>query len=209
MLGGGGLILLESLLMYSRRIACLLLGLWMGAGLWMLWVAADNVAAANHFLLAPNSNAATYLKTLGRAQLNPLAHYLAAEQNRSLLETWGVVQIVFASLLFFFLLFGTRLGKFPLVIALLMLLIVIGERVGITPGMEMVAQRTDFNVDPSHRALVARDALNFGYKMAEWVKFALGAVAAVFLIWQDSRRSVNSRKQVDLVDKADYRHINR
>ena len=120
-----------------------------------------------------------------------------------------MVQIVLGSLFFFFLLFGTRLGKFPLVIALLMLLIVIGERVGISPGMEMVAQHTDFNMDPSQRALTARDALNFGYKMAEWAKFALGAVAAVFLIWQDNRRSVDSRKKVDLIDKADYRHINR
>ena len=181
----------------------------MGAGLWMLWVAADNVAAADHLLYAPSSNAAAYLKTFGRAQLSPLTRYLAAEQNRSLLETWGMAQIVLGSGLFLFLLFGTRLGKFPLAIALLMLLIVIGERVGITPGMDMVAQHTDFNPDPSHRAVMARDALNFGYKMAEWSKFAFGAVLSVFLVWQESRRSVNPRKQVDLIDKADYRHINR
>ena len=39
--------------------------------------------------------------------------------------------------------------------------------------------------------------------------FALGAVAAVFLIWQERRRSLHSRNQVDLIDKADYRHIDR
>src|ERR1039458_2831628 len=117
--------------MRSRRIACLLLGLWMGAGLWMLWVAADNSASADRLLLAPNASAAAYLKTLGRAQLSPLAHYLAADQNRALFEKWGVVQIVLGGLFFFFLLFGTRLGKLPLVVALLMLLIVVGERVAI------------------------------------------------------------------------------
>ena len=52
-------------------------------------------------------------------------------------------------------------------------------------------------------------ALNFGYKMAEWVKFALGAVAAIFLIWQENRRSLHSRNQVDMIDKANYRHIDR
>ena len=75
--------------MHSRRIACLLLGLWMGAGLWMLWVAADNVASADRLLVAPNAYAAAYLKSLGRVQLSPLTHYLANEQNRSLFQTWG------------------------------------------------------------------------------------------------------------------------
>ena len=179
--------------MHSRRIACLLLGLWMGAGLWMLWVASENNASADKLLLAPSASAAAYLKTLGRTQLSPLTHYLANEQNRSLFEVWGVVQIVLGGLFFFLLLFGTHLGKFPLAVALLMLLIVIGERVGITPGMEMVRQHTDFNPDPSQRARLAGDVLNFGYKMAEWAKFALGAVSAVMLVWQERRRSLDSR----------------
>ena len=175
----------------------------------MLWVAADNMASAQRLLLSPNSYAADYLKTLNHAQLIPLTRYLASEQNRSLLESWGVVQIVLAGVFFALLLFGTRLGKFPLVIALLMLILVIAERVAITPGMAMVGQYSDFKLDPSHRARVAGDALNYGYKMVEGVKFALGAILAVVLIWQERRRSLDSRKQVDLVDKADYRHINR
>jgi hypothetical protein len=195
--------------MRSRRIACLLLGLWMGAGLWMLWVAQANASAADRLLLAPNANAAAYLKSVGRVQMAPLAHYLAAEQNRSLFEVWGIVQIVLGGLFFFFLLFGTRFGKFPLVVALLMLLIVIGERVAVIPGMEMVGHHIDFNPDPSQRARTARDVLNYGYSMAEWGKFALGAVSAIYLIWQEKRRSVNPRNQVDMVDKADYRHIDR
>jgi len=181
----------------------------MGAGLWMLWVAADNTASANRLLLSPNAYASDYLKNLGRAQLGPLTHYLAAEQNRSLFETWGAVQIVMGSLFFALLLFGTRLGKFPLAIALVMLLIVIGERVAIAPGMELVARHTDFNPSPSGRAQLANEALDFGYKMAEWAKFGFGAAMAVVLIWQERRRSVDSRKQVDLIDKADYRHIDR
>ena len=181
----------------------------MGAGLWMLWVAADNAASADRLLLAPGANAAAYLKTLGRAQLGPLTHYLANEQNRSLFDTWGVVQIVLGVLFFFLLLFGTHLGKFPLAVALLMLLIVIGERVAITPGAELVGHATDFNPDPSHRALLASQTLDYGFKMAEASKFVLGAIAAVFLIWQERRRSFDARNKVNMVDKADYRHIDR
>jgi len=187
----------------------LLLGLWMGAGAWMLLVAADNAAAANRLLLAPSAAAETYLRTLGRAQLAPLAHYLAAEQNRSLFEFWGVAQIALGAGLFFFLLFGTRLGKFPLIVALLMLLVVIGERAVVTPGMEMVGRATDFNPDPSRRAQLARDVLNYGYTMAETAKFLLGTMLAVSLVWQSRPRSLDSRRQVDPVDKSDYRHIDR
>jgi hypothetical protein len=120
----------------------------MGAGLWMLWVGGGQcIASADRLLLAPNSYAAAYLKTWGQTQLRPLAHYLANEQNRSRLQSWGVVQIVLGGV-FFFLLFGTRLGKFPLIVALLMLILVIAERVAITPGMEMVGQYTDFKTGP-------------------------------------------------------------
>jgi hypothetical protein len=121
----------------------------MGAGLWMLWVAADSAASADRLLLSPSEAASAYLKSLGHVPLRPLAQYLAAERNRSLFEVWGVVQIALGGAFFFFLLFGTRLGKFPLALALLMLLIAVGERMALIPGMEMVGRATEFNLDPS------------------------------------------------------------
>src|SRR5664279_4497832 len=136
--------------MRSRRIACLLLGFWMGAGLWMQWVASENTSGAENLLMRPSVDAAAYLKTLGRAQIGPLVQYLAAEENRALYETWGMVQIVLSGLFFFFLLFGTRLGKAPLAMALLLFLIAVAERVVVTPGMSMVGRATDFAADPSH-----------------------------------------------------------
>jgi membrane protein required for beta-lactamase induction len=145
---------------------------------------------------------------LGHAPVSPLAHYLAAEQNRSLFETWGVVQIVLSGLFFLLLLFGTRVGKFPLAVALLMVVIAIGERVA-TPGIEMVGRAVDFNPDPSHRVRLARDVLSYGFTTAEAAKFLLAAIAAVCLVWPRKRRSFDARHQIDLVDKTDYRHIDR
>jgi hypothetical protein len=193
--------------MRTRRIACLLLGLWLGAGLWMQWAAASNVNSANELLMRPSAAAAAYLKTLGRAPIAPLAYYLAAEQNRSLFETWGMVQIVMSALFFFFLLFGTREGKIPLALALLLFLIAVGERSAIIPEMNMVGRASDFAADPSHRVRLMRQALDYGFMTAELTKWILAAGAAGFLIWRRSRRSLDSRHQVDLVDKANYRHI--
>jgi hypothetical protein len=195
--------------MHSRRIACLLLGLWMGAGLWMLWVAEDNAASVQTLLRRPSAAAEAYLKTLGRTPVGPLAQYLAAEQNRSLFETWGVVQIALSGVFFFFLLFGTRLGKVPLALALLLFLIALGERLAISPGMELVGRATDFAADPSHRLRLARDVLSYGYATAEIAKWLLAVAVACFLIWQRTSRSLDSGQEVDMVDKANYRHIDR
>ena len=121
-----------------------------------------------------------------------------------------MVQIVLGALFLFFLVFGTRLGKFTLAVAVLMLLIVIGERVAIGLGMENGGTRDRSQPGtPRTEAIVARNVMNYGYKMAEWLKFTLGALAAITLIWHQSRPSLDSRKQVDLIDKTDYRHINR
>jgi hypothetical protein len=163
-------------------MACLLLGLWLGAGAWMQWVAASNTNSANELLMRPSAAAAAYLKTLGRAPIGPLADYLAAQQNRVLFETWGTAQIVVSALFFFFLLFGTSQGKVPLAMALLLFLIAVAERVVIVPEMNMVALATDFAQNQSHRIRLESQALDYGYMTAELVKWVVAAGVAGLLI---------------------------
>jgi hypothetical protein len=195
--------------MRSRRIACLMLGLWLGASLWMQWVVSENVKSAENLLLRPSADAAAYLKTVNTATVIPLAHYLAAEQNRALYDTWGMVQIVIGAGFFFFLLFGTRLGKVPIVLALVMLAVTVVERAVVIPEMNMVGRATDFAADPSHRIRLARAALDYGYAGAELVKWLLAAGVLSVIVFAHGRRSLDSRHQVDMVDKANYRHIDR
>jgi len=175
----------------------------------MQWVVANNVSSAESLLTRPSAAAAAYLKTLGHVQLAPLADYLAAEQNRSLFENWGMIQIAVSALFFFFLLFGTRQGKVPLALALLLFLVAVGERVLVIPEMNMVGRATDFAAASSHRIQLESRALNYGYMAAELAKWVLAAGVAGFLIWQRGGRSVDSRHKVDLIDKTNYRHIDR
>jgi hypothetical protein len=178
----------------------------------MQWMASSNVNAVEGLLLRPRPDAAAYLKTLGHpsilpAQILPLAQYLAAEQNRSLYQTWGMVQIAVSALFFFLLLFGTKLGKLPLALALFLFVIALGERLVITPEMDMVGRAADFATDPSHRVRLAREALGYGYSVAELAKWFLAAGVAGILIWPGSGRSVHSRQQINVIDKTNYRQI--
>jgi hypothetical protein len=175
----------------------------------MQWVAASNANSVNGLLLRPSAAAEAYLKTLGHMPLGPLAGYLAAEQNRSLLETWGAVQIAVSAFFFFFLLFGTRVGKAPLALALLLFLIAVGERAVVIPEMNMVARVTDFAAAQSRRVFLESQAFNYGYMAAEAVKWLLAAGVAAFLIGDRGGRSTDSRHKIDMVDKANYRHIDR
>jgi len=158
---------------------------------------------------APSADATAYMKKMGPAQISPLAFYLASEQNRSLFQTWGEVQIVLSILLFLLILFGTRLGKVPLAMSLLLVLVVVGERVLVTPELQVVGRMTDFTLDPSRRVRMAHEVLGYGYTVTETIRWALCAMIAGLLIWQKSIRSVDSGDEIDVIDKSHYRHINR
>jgi len=175
----------------------------------MQFVTAANSSSAESMLVRPSVDARAYMKTLGHVSLVPLTQYLAAEQNRALYETWGDVQIALSGAFFFLLLFGTRMGKVPLAMALLLFLIALGERLFVAPQMEMIGRATDFASDPSHRVRLARDVLGYGRSVAEVAKWVLALGVGGFLIFQRSGRSVDSRHEVDMIDKANYRHIDR
>src|ERR1035441_1442758 len=101
--------------MNSRRLACFLLGIWMGGGLLMLWVAAESFGSVDRLLAQPHPVATAQFKALGRADARLLLRYQVAEQNRWYFQTWETAQIVIGVLFFFFLLFLTRENKFALI----------------------------------------------------------------------------------------------
>jgi hypothetical protein len=196
--------------MSSRRIACLLLGLWLGAGLLMAWVATQDLQSADKMAAHPDLAAAVQLKSLGASQALPLLRYLAAEQTRTNLETWGTIQLAIGSFFFFFMLFGTNQGKLALAIALLMTLIAFGQRLFVIPEILTRGRALDFVAQAPHRQQIQLNVLHYAYSLTEVVKGGLGLILAGIMVWRTGERtSVNTRQQVNAVDKADYRHVNR
>ena len=195
--------------MSSRRMACLLLGLWLGAGVLMAWVATQDLGSADRLTAHPDLAAALQLKSPGANQARPLLHYLAAEQTRNNLQTWGSVQLFVGSFFFFFLLFGTNQGKVSLALALLMALIAFGQRLFLIPEILSRGRAMDFMAQIPANQQTQLGVMHYAYSLTEVVKGGLGLILAGILIWRTGVQSLNAGQEVQMVDKADHRHVNR
>lgn len=130
--------------MNTRRLICTLLGMWVGASLFMAAVAAFSFRLVNELLLNPVSEMAPYLKVLGAEKLRLLTRYQASEFNRNLFEGWGLTQILLGLLIFGILLFGTKEGKLILSISLFMVLLSTGMHLLLTPSIIGYGRSLDF-----------------------------------------------------------------
>ena len=175
----------------------------------MALVSSQNFRAVDRLLLNPTPIATAHIKALGPGAARSLLRYQASEQDRWYMETWETVQLVFGAVFFFYLLFGSTEGKFPLFIVLAMLVAVAAQRLLLSPAAASLGRVVDFQPEgvPSPdktRLWVASGA----YTVVELAKWALGLVLAVSLVWRRSR-SERARHDLDVIDKANHRHVNR
>jgi hypothetical protein len=196
--------------MHYRRIASFLLGLWLGGGLLMAWVAIDSFRSVNQLLAAPGPVVAIQIKALGPGGAGALLRYQAAEQNRRYFETWEAVQLVLGAGFLSFLLFGSNEGKFSLLLLLLMFLITAAQRFLLTPELSALGRTFDFI--PAGLPSVERNRfwmLHSVYTGSEILKWGLGVVLGILLVFNKPRRSPDAGHEFDVIDKANHRHINR
>jgi hypothetical protein len=197
--------------MHPRRLACFVLGLWLGAGLLVAWAAADSFRAVDRLLASPSPEANLRLRALGPSAARTLFRYEVAERNRSLFHDWEIVQLIGGSLFFFFLLFGTTERKFPLITVLIMLGVVAVQRLMVTPELVSFGRNLDFV--PAEIPSSFRDRfwmLHSGYAGLEALKWGAALALTVRNVVSRSRgRSEDALNEFDLIDKPNHRHINR
>lgn len=198
--------------MHSRRLACLVLGLWLAGSVFMAWVATETFHSVDRLLDRPHPAASLEFRTLGPQASRLLLRYAASEQNRYLFENWEIAQIILGVLFFFFLLFGTHEDKFSLMMALLMLLIALGQRLLVTPELVAIGRTIDF-IPPETRSGMRTKfmLLHRGYEAVEVFKWMIGLALAGRLI-VSRRRSASAaevRQQLAMIRKANYRPIDR
>jgi hypothetical protein len=189
--------------MHSRRLACLLLGLWLGGGLFMEWVSRVNLLAVDRLLAEPSPGASLRIKTLGKDQAYLLLRYQANERNRYDYEIWEIVQVVLSTFFFFFLLFATTEGKFSLSLALLLMVFVVGQRFILTPEIRAVGRLLDFGSPVQLAGDSAKfHVMHYTYTAIEVCKWLIQLLLAGILIGRGRLRSSETRQPVTVTAKA-------
>jgi hypothetical protein len=196
--------------MHFRRLACLLLGGWLTGLILVAMVAAQNFHTVDRLLLDPQPAAALELKTMGHEFSRMLLRWEAGEQNRWMFAAWETAQLAIGMVLFFVLLFGSTESKFSLALALLMVVLVLVERLLLTPMMTALGRVIDFVPVNTHSV----DRIKFAvlhdfYIGLEAGKFLLGLTLGGKLLIRSRRKSADALGNIDVVDKAYHRHVNR
>ena len=192
--------------MHMRRFACFLLGLWLGGSVFMAVMTAQNFRLVDRLLANPAPAAGRLIQSAGPEGARLLLRYQASEANRWYAENWDTVQLCMAALMFFLLLFGSMEGKLSLLLALLLLVLVLVQRLLLAP--EIVAQGRLLDFLPpeigaaERRRLWVLEGAATGLQLG---KLILGLLLATRLFG----RSGYAGKKVNVVDKADYGHIDR
>src|SRR5437870_11074816 len=119
--------------MHTRRMATFLLGSWLGCSLLMSFLAVQNLRSPVRTIANATPPATKLAQKLGEEDALLLLRFQAAEQNRTYLFYWELVQIVMALCLGGCLFLGTQRRIVPLVLCGSMLLLVVIEHVALTP----------------------------------------------------------------------------
>lgn len=194
--------------MHHNRIAAFLLGSWLLGSLFLVFVATRNFQTVDAVLQAPPPEASKMVRTLGHANARQLLRYLAGEQNRRYFETWELAQLIIGAALTAFLLLGVE-KRLLAGLAGAMLILTLFQHLKITPELLWLGRSIDFL--PSAAESHARDQfwrLHGIYSAIEVVKM-LTAVAIAGFLFPMRRRRLRQRVEIDPVDYANHRHVNR
>ena len=197
--------------MRSRRLACLLLGMWLAGSVISCWNYLAARRTGDELLAARNAGASLRLKALAAQDGRLLLQYAAWEQARTALDEWGWTELGLGAVFFFFLLFGTGEGAAPLVAALFMLSIAASQAFLLNPALISLGRLTDFlgpGVDPGDRSKLGVLQLCLIGMVA--LKSLIGIVVAWLLVrHRRGEGSGGAWDQLNVANRADHSNVNR
>src|SRR5438067_11567003 len=98
----------------------------------MAWFGARSFQTADRVMNQSNPAFALQTRQMGPATTLTVLRHAIAEPNRWLFQSWENMQIAIGAFFFCYLLFGTMEGKFTLLLALVMLVLVAIQRIGMS-----------------------------------------------------------------------------
>jgi len=130
--------------MHIRRLATLVLGLWLGCGVFMGWVASHNLTSIPETLTHPRREFQAEVHQLGQDRVRGLLRFQAGELNRFYFRWWEILQIGIGLGLAVILLFATTGNRLVMTLATGMLAIVVIQFLTITPQIIELGRGLDF-----------------------------------------------------------------
>jgi hypothetical protein len=152
-------------------------------------VVIQNFKSVDRLLARPPAPAAQQINKLGPAEARMLLRHQVSEQNRWYFESWGWVAMALGAALLMVLLFGSTETKATLVLALLMLLIAIVQRLALTPEMVVLGRIIDWV--PQEQPSSERSTfwlMHNAYVGLEMLNLALGLLMAGKLLFRSRRK---------------------
>ena len=194
--------------MHHTRVAAFLLGAWLLGSVFQAFVATRNFRTVDAVLASPSAPASAMIQTLGRENARLLLRYLAGEENRGYFENWELGQLVIGTVLIGLLLAG---GEKRLLAGMagFMLVLTLFQHFKMTPDLIALGHSLDFvpaSVEAETRQQFGR--IHAIYGGIELAKMLLAATIAAFL-FSKRRGRLRDGVDIDAVNYADHRHINR
>ncbi len=163
-----------------RRLAALLLGVWLGGSIFADIAVTQNFATVDRFLADPgNASAAIELGRIGRDRERVLLRRNAGEENNYIFLNWERTEFPIAFVLLLVLAFGGRPDKPMLGLNVLMLAVISAQHFILSPQITDLGRR----IADIPAALLQQDPLNARFWMlhgfysgSEILKLVLGFV---------------------------------
>ena len=191
--------------MHLTRISAFLLGALLLGSFFMVYVATENFQTVSQVLKSPPPEVDKMIKSLGADDARALLRYLAGEENRLFFQTWELAELTMGVALVALLSLGV---KRPLLAGFAAGVVILAafQHFQLTPELVWQGRSIDFAAANS----AARERfmkLHASYGVIETVKLLLMVLIAAPLFWRSRRHQ--KRIEVDAVDYADHRHVNR
>lgn len=190
----------------------LLLGIWLGAGLFMTWVSSDNFDSVDRALKASSKMGEQAVNDIGFERARVFLRYHSSEQNRNYFRQWGLAQLVIGVFLLIVVLFATNANKLMTALAAGLFAISALQYFLVTPRIIDLGRALDFaNVDEMRDERRGFWNYHRAYSYMELGKFAMMLLVAGRLVVSSGERRKRRRRSndLDMIDDAENSHVNR
>ena len=206
--------------MHTRRLVAFLLGVWLGGMLLAAYTVNANDSTTKSVLENRSEAVRRNIEISGKDRVTLLLTANTAEINRGLLQSWEWMQLVVGIGVVCVLPFAMRPKWVYLIAAALMVLIVLAQRVLLTPELIGVGRLIDmaggnaWTRDELWKERQSFHTLTMLYWSFEGAKalIGIGLTAALLIFRQKTAlksRGGRRRESADRVDDSDYSHVDR